>query len=120
MDPLVAPTRPRAATRDELSALVVAYADLVAAARQAAEQRLPARARPVPLASLQDKGVPRDVLLWMLYQAHVEHLDATPGLPAARERLAIDDASAFALTRGGEGFANRLLTQGLFSGREHD
>ena len=119
--PLLPPDQSRPPAPDELVGLVMAYADLLVAAWQAAEDHLPARTCPVPLASLQDKGIGGDLLLWMLFQAHVEHLDATPGAAAAvRQSLALDESSGFALTPSGEAFADHVLVALLCSDQDSD
>jgi hypothetical protein len=118
--PLLPPTQPRPAAPVELVELVMAYTDLLVAAWRAAEDQVPARAFPVALASLRAKGVGDDLLLWMLFQAHVEHLDATPGATAVREKLALDGSSGFALTPAGEVFADLFLVAVLCSEQDGD
>jgi hypothetical protein len=125
MEPLIAPRQPRCASPDELLTFVIAYVELLVAAWQAAEQQPRSHSRPVPLALLEDKGVSRDVLLWLLYQGHVEHLGATTTTNGSdglviRDSLTLDEGSSFALTKRGEAFANLFLVRILFSERDSD
>jgi len=80
----------------------------------------------VPISDLREKGVPDHILLWMLYQGHVEHLlqqpptngDGHPPSPVASLRLT--EGSAFSLTECGEEFGDCFLSRVLTPGGEED
>src|SRR5947208_1601032 len=109
MEPLVPAAQPRGATPQEMLAFLVAYATLLARALEAREQQLPPRDAPVTREALHNQNVGDDVLAWMLYQAHIEHLCADAGAFAARDSLLFGEQSAFALTERGEHFATAFF-----------
>jgi hypothetical protein len=105
----------RRATPSELIAFLIAYGDLLLASCAAREQALASFARRVALRDLRKKQVPDDILLWMLYQAHVEHFQPpAPGHAAARvASLCFTAESTFALTEPGAAFAETFLSATL-------
>ena len=103
---------------DEFPAFVVAYSELLLAHREARDRRLPAAARPVLLSWLRDRRVPDYILLWMLYQAHVEHLrpraaGCNDGALDAAGSLLFTPPSSFSLTDIGEAFASDFVDAAL-------
>ena len=115
--PLVIPPRgdsPSRATFDELLAFVIAYSNLLVAAWEAGDRRLRPRDDPVPITRLREHCVPDYLLVWMLYQGHVEHVRPAAngrhgGPAAARDALLPSPSSSFALTESGEAFADQFL-----------
>jgi hypothetical protein len=112
------------ATESEFLSLVIAYLDLLLARWDARDRQLPCRARAVPLRQLRAKGVADHLLLWMLYQAHVEHLPPNrhahnSGPVWGFEGSLLLQASSFlSLTELGEAFANAFLDTALAPGGE--
>src|SRR5262249_28745339 len=80
---------------------------------KARAQHLDPRQHAVNLRHFREQGVREPILLWMLFQAHVEHLQ--PGiapqgdLPHPVQSLCLREGSFFSLTERGESFANSLL-----------
>jgi len=117
LTPLLAPNRPRPPRPDELLALAAAYAELLAAAWRASDDPLP-RARAVALGVLE--GVPRALLLWLLYQGHAEHLAGTGAGVGPSASLILRGGSCLALTPEGESFAALFLARLLRARNERD
>src|SRR5947209_20444540 len=97
---LVAPSHTHPADPDELLTLLIAYASLLEASREARQQGARALDRPVTLLRLGRLQVASEVLLWMMYQAHVNHLrpiaEGTDGL-GVDTSLLLSEQSSFAL-----------------------
>jgi hypothetical protein len=108
------------ASPPEFLAFVVAYADLLAARWAARAQALAAHQAAVPFGSFCERGVEGDILLWMLYQDHIDHWqsagepDRTGCAPALVHSLVLTAGSSFALTERGDAFANGFLLDTLF------
>src|SRR4051794_29453043 len=90
----------RCAGVDEFIAFLVAYLNLDFALLEARDRGLPSRANTVPLTELRSQEVPDAVLLWMLYQGHIEHWQSRGrgrnGSPAGS--LLLTESSSFCLT----------------------
>jgi len=112
------------ATAEEFLAFVIAYSNLLLALWEARDCQLPRRTTAVPLSRFRDMGVPDRVLIWMLYQAHVEHFqqDASNhhGSPerGAAAGVLFTSTSSFALTELGEAFGAYFLDNTLVPERE--
>jgi hypothetical protein len=119
MSSLVTPNQPYRATPGEFLALLFAYMDLLLACWKARAQQLHPRENAVALSHLRAQGVGGQLLLWMLYQAHVEHVQQVPApadslpRPQPVESLCLLEGSSFALTERGEDFANDFLADVL-------
>ena len=59
---------------EEFLAFVVAYRDFYFACLEARDCGLPACENALSWSFLRGKGVSDGILLWMMYQAHIEHL----------------------------------------------
>src|SRR5437764_1042534 len=111
---LAEPLAAAAATPEQLVGFLAAYLRLLMACYEAGEQGLSPRDCPVEYQQLRGLGLGTDVLLWMLYQAHLERFEAEGG---ARGRLAwclspgaaVGEGSAFALTPLGEEFGELFV-----------
>jgi hypothetical protein len=103
--------------------LIVAYLKLLAACWEARESQVPSRARGVPLRQFHADGVADHLLVWMLYQGHIEHLrpdhpgEGGPGGVVAGS-LVFQNSSLFCLTEWGEAFVNDFLEQLLVHGSD--
>jgi hypothetical protein len=119
MVPLAEPRLSTPATPEESLALLLAYTHLLAAALEGREQRLTPSANPVSLAPLRRDGVTTDIILWMLYQGHIEPSspDGADANHLARGRAAegvcLGEGSSFSLTPPGEAFAHDFLGRAL-------
>jgi hypothetical protein len=113
MSDLADPHQSRNATPGELLTFLCVYARLLGAALEARERCSHPRDNPVELGSVKWGRAGYDTLLWMRYQAHVEHLGpAVGGCPeCVRESLVFGEGSWFALTELGEAFAAILLSR---------
>ncbi len=116
---LVQPRNPGPASGHEFVEFLFAYFTLLPACADARERGLPPTAAPVECERLRQLGVGDDVLLWMLYQGHVHHLERGPqaGEQAewvARPSAVLAEGSAFAVTPLGEQFGEALFVS-LFS-----
>ncbi len=109
------PIRSQPVTARDFQAFILGYLELLAAAYDAHDaQQLP-RANPLSLPFLRERGVDEDLLLWMLYQAHVEHLGSAHDLcngngPHPPLAVVLSEASQFALTEAGELFSQLFLS----------
>src|SRR5262249_43197900 len=83
MTSLSIPTHPCGPTSWQCSELIEAYTELLAARTDAQERRMKAEANAVPISQLRARGCGEAILLWLLYQGHVEHLQ-----PALRRGVA--------------------------------
>jgi hypothetical protein len=104
------------ASPGEFVEFIVAYLILLLAQWEARDRRGTAHGSAVPLHTFRDHGVAESVLLWMLYQAHVEHLELTPESPGAGCTVAsvrFTESSAFCLTAEGEAYANQFVADAL-------
>ena len=119
MDGLAVPRASIDATPEQLITFVIAYATLLTARWEAREQNIPAHQHRVNWAELEDRHVELEVLLWMLYQAHVEHLPEGAGQSTDAAGLTIGVASTFCLTEVGEAFALLFLSH-AFSDEDHE
>ncbi len=106
---------PCRATLADFLAFLFAYIEFLLVSWQALEQGLEPCARPVSREQLRSRGAGDSVLLWMLYQAHIHHLQpiapSAAGIPKFRpvESVVLNDASCFALTAPGAAFADLFL-----------
>jgi hypothetical protein len=116
---------PREAYRAGLAEFVdflFAYLDLLVARREAAEQGLEPASKAVPLTHFRGRGTADSILLWLLFQAHIEHLHLVPGVGRApdgtrpADSLLLGETSCFTLTDRGEAFADGFLA-GVFAGK---
>jgi hypothetical protein len=102
----------------------MAYRTLLAARCDAEERHRPAWEGAVALACLREKGIDDAVLLWMMYQGHLDHLRLAPEGKPARNALVpaasllLTGASSFLLTDVGEQFANDFLADVLVPAEE--
>ena len=119
MDLLAKPLQPRRASICEFLAFVLGYLELLIAWWDAEDKHRRPRDHPVSLRQLYAAGVSADVLVWMLYHGHIEHLGSTPATSnggGTAERAAnslITEASSFVLTEAGEAFADQFLADVL-------
>src|SRR5262249_15362392 len=123
---LIDPLLPGVAAAEEFFAFVCAYLELLSAFWAAQEQNLSVREMAVIARRFRDLRVGQEVLLWMLFQGHVEHLvaPATPlvGGHSANclEGVHIGESSFFSLTETGVVFAEWFLSRSLTPGWEVD
>ncbi len=95
--------------------IVRGYRLLLAARREAPDPHLAPHAGAVPLSRLRGLGMGETAVLWMMYQAHLDHLLPAPGRKGGRgvlrraESLHFLPASSFLLTEAGAEFAADLL-----------
>lgn len=119
MPEIASPLHANPASPAEFLALLAAYVELLNACWEAREQNLPARDQPVSISRLRRLGISDELLLWMLFQAHIEHLTpsatGTTHDPAneVKPSVRLTAASMFALTTTGESFADMLLALSL-------
>jgi hypothetical protein len=103
----------------EFIAFVIAYIEFLLARWDAQEQGLDGRMRPVALRYLRERGIEDHLLIWMLYQGHIEHFRPTAAFLDHGEArtvvnsLLLTPSSSFALTEVGNAFAEWFLTQAL-------
>jgi hypothetical protein len=112
------------ATPGQLLTCLMGYSILHAARATAEQRKLPGHAAAVPLLHLRSKWMTDSVILWMLYQDHVVHVQ----VPAVRldhngggtvtESLVLTEFSAFALTDRGHAFASEFLASLLFGSQD--
>src|SRR4051812_13845473 len=111
---LVVPLDAARATTEELLGLLLGYVNLLTACYEARERGLAPMDAPVECHALHQVGVGADLLLWMLYQGHVHHLEggaaeAGPVEWSIRTSAVVGERSAFALTPMGERFGELLM-----------
>jgi len=103
----------------EFIAFVIAYIEFILARWDAQEQRLDGRMRPVALSYLRERGIEDHLLIWMLYQDHIEHFRPAAAFLDHGEAgtvvnsLLLTPSSSFALTEVGNAYAEWFLTQAL-------
>jgi len=118
------PAPSQAASPEEFLAFVVAYMQLLVARWAAMDSHGDPRHSTIPLEAFRARGIEDSILLWMFYQAHVEHLQADqsaancPSEPQPAQGLRFGDTSAFCLTEEGESFAERFLDAVLVPAQE--
>jgi hypothetical protein len=114
---LAEPRQSAPASGQHIVQFLVAYFQLLTARYEAREQGAGPANVPVECCRLVQMGVDGDALLWMLYQAHVEHFEAdlSGGGMVWRPRptTVVTDHSGFALTALGEAFGELLVCQML-------
>jgi hypothetical protein len=99
----------------EFLAFVFGYIVLLVERGEAEDRGLDPSACPVPLSCLRKVGVEDPVLLWMMYQGHVEHFQPVAGPDNERESwiptvsLIVLPTSAFTLTKAGAVVVERFL-----------
>jgi hypothetical protein len=113
-DWLVEPLNAATATKEQFLAVLLGYTRLLSARCEAREQRCSALDLPVECLGLLGIGVEEDILLWMLYQGHVYHLERAASADGEAEWIIKPSAvlgvrSAFALTPQGERFGELLV-----------
>jgi hypothetical protein len=120
LDPLAATP----ATREQFLEIVIGYFILLGADYQAEERGLPAEPIPVECLRLSEGWIAKDVLLWMLYQGHVDHfVIRAAGARVASSRApsaVVVEGSAFVLTPSGKAFAELLVRTLLLPGSSVD
>lgn len=113
------PKNARPASTREFVAFIIAYSELLVARWESADRGCDVRARAIPLAQFGQWNVKEEVLLWMLYQGHVNHLHlrsadefrdalAQP-LPRPAASVLLTPQSCFVLNEQGAAFADALL-----------
>lgn len=113
------PLRASPASPTEFLAFLVAYVELFNACWEARDKNLSARDQPVSISHLRSKGVSDELLLWMLFQAHIDHWTASVNATTHDETngmnggARIGATSTFSLTTAGESFADMLLALSL-------
>jgi hypothetical protein len=116
----------RIATPCEFIAFVIVYVDLLMARWTVPDQPCGGRLHAVSLAHFHERGVEDHILLWLLYQAHVEHwLPACGGggqghAVAPANSVLLGASSSFSLTERGESFADVFLAEALVPPDEED
>jgi hypothetical protein len=111
---LAEPLMSAAATPKHLLGFLVAYLRLLTACNEAREQGLSPRDSPVEYGQFRGFDVGNDVLVWMLFQAHLDHFQAAAGAAgspdwALKPSAVVGDGSAFSLTPLGEAFGELLV-----------
>lgn len=111
----VVPLRPRAATAEEFAEIVLAYRLLQEASNEARNDGLWPREASLGYSWLLDSGVGPPMLLWLLYQGQIDHLEVEPSpapgqppVPKPNFSAVFMARSAVALTAAGEPFAQAL------------
>ncbi len=105
------------ATWCEFIAFLITYIDLLLARWDG--QDLGGRATPVSLSSLREKGIEDHILIWMLYQDHIEHFqpasasDSSHSVGMPMPSVHLNSCSSFSLTDSGAAFAERFLDDTL-------
>ncbi len=115
----IAPRHSHRASASELIAAIIAYVELLLDRWDAASEQRPSRHVPVARTRLEAWGVPDAILVWMMYQVHVEHLRpvsarsqcSTVWTPA--DSLVLRPSSGFRLTEPGAAFAEDWLASML-------
>jgi hypothetical protein len=99
------------ATPGEFLAFIVAYLELIEARWAACDVQARARDKAVSRKHFHARGIGDSLLLWMMYQGQIEHVQARAQAPLPHPvgSLQLDDTSAFALTDEGEAFADAFL-----------
>jgi hypothetical protein len=103
----------------EFVAFVIAYVELLLAYWDAQDRQRPGRANPVPLPYLRKKGIADHILLWLLYQGHVEHLQSADNEYACgsqvsgKNSLILTKSSCFTLTERGAVCTEDFLSAAL-------
>jgi hypothetical protein len=119
------PEQPYRASKDEFLAFLMAYVLLATARYEAQAQRLHPHDHCVSVWRFQEAGIGTDVLTWMQYHGHVEHLqqqpsavqrDVTTGRPV--DSVVFNETSAFALTNAGLAFAGDFMVSAFLGGRD--
>jgi hypothetical protein len=96
-----------------LTALRLAYRELLRACNEKCDNQYPIRAIAVTYRDIRGLGVTDHLLQWMLYQGQLEHLLASAGDRAhgpAVPGLRFSASSAFCLTEPGACFARQMLS----------
>jgi hypothetical protein len=106
---IVEPRQAAAATVPELVRFFAAYAYLLEACKDAKEEGVEPRERPLGYPPLWAAGAGADTLQWMQFQGHVEHFEKGERGWGPRQSAVPDSRSGFALTPLGEAFAEILL-----------
>jgi hypothetical protein len=103
---------------------MVAYMELLLARWECTDLGQSPREHPVPLCRLHELGIPDDILLWMLFHDHIEHLHTSPKRQRGTYRenrtpcqpaksLTFTAESCFALNDRGAEFADAFLADAL-------
>src|SRR6516164_3730952 len=101
--PLVEPRGSENASKNDLLAFLIGYLQLLAASYDARVRNLARVDVPVACDRLLRLSIGEEVLVWMLYQGHAEHLQVNcqPGEQtnwSSKPSAVLDRGSAFALT----------------------
>ncbi len=115
MEHLHQPRQAQEVSEAECLALLRAYLELLCAHGEAVDRNAPPNTNPVPWSRFQELAVADELLVWIQYQGHVEHLRLRAG--RKRDRFVVSPAnsvmpgagSCFALTEAGERFFNEFL-----------
>jgi len=113
---LAEPLQSAAATQEDLLGFFIAYTRLLTANYEAEECSLAPKDAPATYPWLREAGVRKDILLWMLYQGHVDHFQAGSDFSSQpswqlNPSAVVGDSSGFALTPLGEVFAEYLVSK---------
>jgi hypothetical protein len=114
------PRRPRPASRKQFVDFIIAYINLLLAYWEYIDSRHSPSEKAITLGTFRQSRIDQDILLWMLFRGHVQHLKATcpakakhrsPPKPA--ESVILTDQSCFALNARGAAFADAFLVDAL-------
>lgn len=126
MSPSPRPRDSRRATPAEFLSFLLAYLELVVARWRAVELQSPVRTKPVPYSRFRELQISDEIVLWMIYQAHVQHFvaahmnaDDHAGLRPALT-LHMGKTSYFGLTDLGVEFACSFLADVLLAEEDTD
>jgi hypothetical protein len=109
------PSQPFRPTPGQRVELVWAYREFLRARADALRRRIDVRATALPLAHFRARLSEDLIILWLLYQGHVEHLQPAlcesdgPRAPRPVSSMCLLETSSFSLTHAGQVFADRLL-----------
>jgi hypothetical protein len=115
------PDKPFRATAAELVSLVIAYGELLGACLES-DQESSVHETTISLSRLRERAIADTILLWMMYQGHVEHLQPDETFPTCKRvsSLRFTSTSRFALTPCGMDYANGFLAGVLLPDSEGD
>ncbi len=114
----------RYATELDWLSFLIAYLRLFNAYEEAQDLGCAPRSRPVPLSGLRESKIEDYILLWMLYQGHIEPILPSP-CPLRRGpgesvgmSLLLSPGSSLALTELGSAFVGDLFSDALVPGSD--
>jgi hypothetical protein len=115
MDTIARPATSRLAALEERPGFLLAYVVLLSARCGAQLEGVDPRSKALPVRELREDGIDDEILLWLLYQGHVEHFRCSGTASPAESTLEPVDSvfilgnSCFALTEAGDRFGSSLL-----------